>query len=504
MNKKVLLLFYPSTVPQGHQRFSMPYSLLYLERVVRDLDLEIIIISEDITPDYQQEIENYSDRLLFACVSTITGHQLKGAIKFSKFVRNNYNHAKIIWGGWHPSVLPLETIKEDYIDFVISGQGELAFRELIEALLKQQDHTEIKGLFYKKDKRIFSKPRDNFYDNTVLPPINIDLIDVSKYVVSGTLVYFASHGCVYECGFCAMSTMYKKKWFPKPVEVVVKELTYLKSKTGFKYINFQDDNFFVNKKHTISLCEALIEANLDFEFIPSGHAKNLLTYTDEDFKTIFKAGCRKVYIGAESGSQEVLDLINKKETIEDNFAVLKLLKKHAIITVFSTMVCLPSNPETDLNQTLDMIRKAKLIDSRLEILIFYYTPFPQTPLYETALKNGFIPPSNLDEWSYYTMFNSHLPWHKKHFKKRLEYFYNYYFPFYNKSIVQIAPNELKSKVRIFQKLFLSLNRWRFKKNFFHCPFEAIAMLYFVKRYNKKNNARFCFSETWSFFENRYF
>ena len=504
MSRKVLILFYPSTVPEDHQRFSMPYALLYLERVVRDLDLEIKIIDEDITPDYQLDIENYGDRLMFAGISTMTGHQIKGAIKFSKFLKENYSHVKIIWGGWHPSVLPDETINEDFIDFVISGQGEFAFRELIIALLKQQDYSDIKGLYYKKNNLIFSSPRDSFYDITLLPPINFDLIDVRKYVVSDTLVYFASHGCVYECGFCAMSTIYKKKWFPKPVEVVVKELTYLKSKTGFKYINFQDDNFFVNKKFTLSLCEAIIEAGLDFKFITSGHAKNLLTFADDDFKTIYKAGCRKIYIGAESGSQEVLDLINKKETVEDNFSVLKLLKKHKIITVFSTMVCLPSNPQKDLNLTLNMIRKAKLIDPLLEILIFYYTPFPQTPLYEMALKNGFVSPTTPEEWSNYTMFNSRLPWHRKYFKKRLEYFYNYYFPFYNKSIEQIAPNELKSTVRIFQKLFFKLNRWRFKNNFFQFPFEAGAMLFFVNRYNKKNNMRFCFSETWSFFENRYF
>ena len=234
------------------------------------------------------------------------------------------------------------------------------------------------------------------------------------------------------------------------------------------------------------------------------NAKNLLAYTDVDLEIIYKAGCRKIYVGAESGSQEVLDIINKKETVEENFAVAQSLRRHHITTVFSTMVCLPMNPEKDLKLTLNMIRKAKLLDEQLEILIFYYTPFPQTPLYNLALTSGFIPPPTLEAWSNYTMFNSDLVWHKKHFKHRLEYYYNYFFPFYNKSIVEIAPPELKSVVKLFLNTFFKLNRWRFRSNFFYFPFEARLMLFFVRRYNKKHNTRFCFSGTWSFYENRYF
>ena len=505
MDKKALILFYPSTVPEGHSRFSMPYALLYLERVLRDLDLEVIIIDEDIIPDYKKEIESRCKTIDFVGVSTMTGHQIKGAVNFSKYIRKNHIDAKIVWGGWHPTVLPEQTLKENYIDFVVHGQGELAFRELIVALIKgQEDFSELKGLAYKANGKLIINQREKFYNTNNLPLVNFDLIDVRKYLVSDTLVYFASHGCVYECGFCAMSTMYKKNWFPKPVELVINDLAYLKSKSNFKYINFQDDNFFVNREFTLSLCEAIIKADLNFEFITSGHAKNLLNYTDEDFETIYKAGCRKVYIGAESGSQEVLNLINKKETIEDNFAVVQRLKKNHITTVFSTMVCLPLHPESDLKLTLNMIKKAKLSDDNLEILIFYYTPFPQTPLYNLALEKGFIPPSDLEAWSDYSMFNPCIFWHKKCFKRDLEFFYNYYFPFYNKSVIEITPPELKNIVRLFLKTFFILNRWRFRNNFFYFPFEAYLMLYFVKRYNIKHKTRFCFSGTWSFFENRYF
>jgi len=252
------------------------------------------------------------------------------------------------------------------------------------------------------------------------------------------------------------------------------------------------------------LCNAIINRGLNFEFITSAHARNILTYTDNELELIYKAGCRKVYIGAESGSQKVLDLINKKETVEDNFEVINRLKKHNIITVFSTMVALPTEPEKDLKLTLDMLRKGKLLASNLEVLIFYYTPFPETPLYKLALKKGFIPPKNTYEWSFYTMFSPNIPWHKKYFKKRLEYFYNYFFPFYNKEIINITPKELKKTTSLFLNLFWKLNRWRFRKNFFSLPFEAQLMLYFVKRYNQKYKQRFCFSGTWSFFENRYF
>ncbi len=504
MSNPALILFYPATVPENHPRFSMPYALLYLERMLRDMDIQVLIIDEDITPDYNSTIEAISNNLLFVGVSCMTGQQLKGGIHFSKYIRTRFPEVKIIWGGWHASVLTEQTLNEDYIDYIIHGQGEWAFKELIENLLSNTDVNQIKGVAYKANNKIFINPRDTFKSTEDLPPVNYDLLDLNKYVVADTLVYFASHGCVYACGFCAMSTMYKKKWFPKSVQNIISELKYLQAKTHFKYINFQDDNFFVSRPFTLSLCNAIIGSGLQFDFITSAHARNILMYSDEELSLMYKAGLRKVYIGAESGSQKVLDLINKKETVEDNFDVLKKLKKHQISTVFSTMVALPLEPKNDLKMTLNMLRQGKLIDEKLEALIFYYTPFPETPMYDMALNHGFKPPENLEEWSTYTMFNTEICWHKKYFRKKLEYFYNYYFPFYNKEIIQISPSELKKTTSFFLKLFWKLNRWRFRYNYFLFPFEAKLMLYMVKQYNKKYKQRFCFSATWSFFENRYF
>ncbi|OQA01911.1 MAG: Radical SAM superfamily protein [Bacteroidetes bacterium ADurb.Bin408] len=504
MLKPTIILFYPATVPENHQRFSMPYALLYLERAIRDLNINVVIIDEDISPDYKNTITQYAETLLMVGVSCMTGRQLKGGIAFSQYIRDLFPHVSIVWGGWHPSVLPEETLRENFIDFVVHGQGEMPFRDLVLAIINKWSFSSIKGLAYKINGKIHINDRLPYSATKHLPAVNFDLIDINKYLCDGTLVYFASHGCIYECGFCAMSTQYKKKWFPKDITQIIDELIWLQGKTGFKWLNFQDDNFFVNRSFTVSLCKAIIDSGLKFEFVTSGHARNVLMFSDSDINLLYKAGCRKVYIGAESGSQKVLDLINKKDTVEDNFAVLKTLKKHQIITVFSTMVALPETPVEDVKMTLNMLRKGKLIDKDLETLIFYYTPFPETPLYALALAHGFKPPQNTAGWSNYTMFNTEIPWHKKHFRKKLEYFYNYYFPFYNKQVLNLAPDELKMYVRVFLSLFGRLNRWRFKLNFFIFPFEARLMLYFVKRYNRTYGKRFCFSGTWSFYENRYF
>lgn len=504
MPQPVLILFYPATVPENHPRFSMPYALLYLERAIRDLKIDVVIVDEDITPDYKTVLAQHAENLFMVGVSCMTGRQLQGGIAFSQHIRASFPQVSIVWGGWHTSVLPEETLNEDYVDFVIHGQGEMPFRELITAVINKDDFSSVKGLGYKANGDIRINPRLPYADTALLPAVNYGLIDVSKYLCDSTLVYFASHGCVYECGFCAMSTMYKKKWFPKPVEVIINDLQNLHNRTQFKCINFQDDNFFVNRSFTLLVCRAIIDCGLKFEFITSAHARNVLMFSDEDLNLLYKAGCRKVYIGAESGSQKVLDVINKKETVEDNYAVLQKLKKHRIVTVFSTMVALPGAPEEDLKMTINMLCKGKLIDENLEALVFYYTPFPETPLYATALAYGFKPPQNTDGWSTYTMFSSDMPWHKNRFKKELECFYNYYFPFFNKMVISWAPDELKKITRLFVVLFGRINRWRFKNNFFYFPFEAYLMLRMVKRYNKKYGKRFCFSGTWSFYENRYF
>lgn len=129
--KNVVILFFANPSPGDSSQYRVPYSLLYLERALRDLRLEIILLDRQVQPDDSKLLDEKCDRLLLVGVSTRTGEQISGGIAFSKKVRQ-CSDATIVWGGWHPTRLPEQTLQEPFIDFVVVGQGERPLRLLIE------------------------------------------------------------------------------------------------------------------------------------------------------------------------------------------------------------------------------------------------------------------------------------------------------------------------------------------------------------------------------------
>jgi len=119
--------------PGDSTQARVPYSLLYLERALRNAGVDVVLLDQQQQPDYSTILAALSDRLLLAGVSSLTGEQIYGGIAFSKKVRENCD-ASIVWGGWHPTLLPEQTLQEPYIDYVVVGQGERPLRELVERL----------------------------------------------------------------------------------------------------------------------------------------------------------------------------------------------------------------------------------------------------------------------------------------------------------------------------------------------------------------------------------
>src|SRR3974377_1668434 len=147
--KDLVLLFYPNPSPGDASQYRVPYSLLYLERAIRDLGVNILLLDEQLQPDYKTILDANYDRLLLVGVSSLTGDQIQGGIAFSKLVRGK-GVVPIVWGGSHPTLLPEETLQESFIDFVVVGQGERPLRELVRCLRDGCDFTAIPSLAFKQ------------------------------------------------------------------------------------------------------------------------------------------------------------------------------------------------------------------------------------------------------------------------------------------------------------------------------------------------------------------
>lgn len=424
----------------------LPLSLLAISSMLPKEDYEIKIIKARADCDYKQEVLDSAEGALALCISCLTGYPIKEALETSKLVKERYPDIKVIWGGWHASIMPKEVLKKPFIDIVCRGQRE---RTLCNAVEKLKDGKSLKGVLgisYKEGESIIENPDRPFEDMNNFPSLPYDMIDAEKYIMkteigSRTVNLITSQGCPHRCGFCVEPLIYKRRWFALSAERVVDDIEYFYRKHNIDSVFFNDSNFFVDENRVRRICEEIVRRNIKIKWgMANGRTKQLLGYSSNTWDLMAKTGCKSILIGAESGSQEMLDLIKKYTSVDDTIEIAKTSKKHGIKIYFSFMVGLPpTRPnknkqeledavKSEVDATLATVDRIYSIDRHHITYLFLYTPYPGTPLYELSLKNGFVPPQDLEEWSRFELNFNNTPWVPAKYVKLVEYLQNYIFP----------------------------------------------------------------------------
>ena len=483
-----VVLFFPIPWRGGKDVGRTPYSVLYAARVLTN-DYDVEIIDERFITDVGKCLEKEVNGALIFGVSSMTGSQIKGGIEASKIIRNRFPEIPIVWGGWHPSIMPVQTSESPMVDIVVRGQGELTLPKLLERLRNGDKIKDVEGITFTDKSEIIDNGQPAPRSIDEFPPINYSLIDMNRYIYKGdigdrTTGFFASIGCPYRCTFCSVSKIYKGVWLRRTPEQVIKELIFIKENYKIDAVTFDDDNFFVNKSYVTSFCEEMVNKKVNLLWDCAAHSAHFMKFFGNDdnlMKMIFKSGCRQIYIGAESGSDNVLKIINKKAIVNDTYRFVATLEKYHIRPLLSTIVGFPLDAENDFNQTIDMIAKCKGLVEDLKARIFLYTPYPGTPLYETAIKNGMYEPRTLEEWSLHTLRNFKSPWVTDKQRKELNYFINFYFLFSSKNF-----GKKSIKVKLLWYFFYPLCRIRIRYRCFIFPFDAAIFFFILKSYKWYN------------------
>jgi len=488
MENQTILLFFPR-VNTDNTRF-MPFSVLHLERMIRDIGFNIVLLDEQINGSCHDVIEAHAGRLFMAVTTAATGYQIKGAVDFTRKVKEVCPAAHTLWCGWHTSLMPELTLKEPNIDFVISGQAEMPFKELVGALASNTSYENIAGLGFKKEGLLHTNPQGEFIDINTFPDIDYSLIEPEKYIFTNSfskrcITYFASHGCPFRCGFCSLATVFCGKWYPKTIDGIIKDIKTLKERAGLDGISFWDDNFFTRRDFSLALAQAFIDNRIDLKWECCTHAglfnKN---FTATDVELFHKSGLRQIFTGAESGDDDILKLVGKHILKEDNFTFVRKLKPTGIVPVFLIIVCFPVDPDKDLRETLDMIRKAKLLNPKLKIRLHIFVPAPRTKMFEIALEKGLYMPEKLEDYSYF-LYRFKPPWIKKDYRWALETFVNFYLPLANPGLYKEAPTTgLKALTLLLSIFCYPVVYLRFRFNFFAIPVGAYVFISLLRLFNK--------------------
>jgi anaerobic magnesium-protoporphyrin IX monomethyl ester cyclase len=329
------------------------------------------------------------------------------AIEMAETVKGIDHEIKVIFGGTHATVLPEATFgMSDSVDFIVRHEGEYAFLNLINALEKGADYgslKEIKGISFRAEGKIVNTPNAPLVmdlDEIPFPALHLFPVDEYKYFGSKKEIYslISSRGCPYSCAFCASSII--KKWRGRSAKNIVDEMEYARERFGYKGFAFMDDLAAFKRDRIFDICNEMRERNLDFAWGITARVDNL----DREMLTQMKdTNCRLVFLGVESGSQEILDGMKKEITLEQIRKAFKWTNELKMDSIASVTLGFPGETRESIEQTAKFVIK---LDPGV-LVISAATPYPGTPYFQKTMEEGLLPRdlSKID-WRDFTMYDA--------------------------------------------------------------------------------------------------
>lgn len=378
----------------GNPPAYLAYGILWIAGLLRKEGFSISILDRNVDNRELKEIL-VSQRPKVIGISCLTGPVIDDAIFVSQAIRALLNDAVIVWGGIHPTIFPSHVLKQTYVDYVIKGEGEFPFLELVQYILSGQGSPgQIRNLGYKRGKELVLNENRDFIDLNILPNPVWDLVDIKKYIQQKfyshrVITLNTSRGCPWRCDFCYNQAVNKRRWRGMRAEKIVEHMEYLESHYDIKGFQFYDDEFDVNEKRVIQMCDILIKKNKKYTF---GHFSRVNHISLERLKIEKEAGLRFIEFGVESGSDRMLKFIEKDQTVEmirNAFALCRLAKVKAGALF---MLGLPDETEEEVQQTKSLVDSLRAHQTIATI----FKPYPATKLYDYCVnRNIFKLPDEL-------------------------------------------------------------------------------------------------------------
>ena len=304
-------------------------------------------------------------------------------------IKKSRPETKIVLGGPHATIFPEQTLEEiSEIDYSVIGEGEITFCELVNAIDKKKHTTKIPGLAYRQSGKVkMTKPRALIQNIDELPKPARDLLPMRTYNPAPTYykklpsyIMLTSRGCPFQCAYC--SKIFGTQYRFHSIERIISEMEELIYKYRAKEIIFRDDTFTINKMHVVKLCQEIIRKGFHKKIKWTCMTRvNLVSY--ELLRLMNKAGCWSIHYGVESGSQRLLDIIQKGITLEQVRNAFRWTRKAGIETKAFFMLGLPTETR---EESLKTIKFTKELDPDW-IQVTITVPYPGTKLYEMTQKD---------------------------------------------------------------------------------------------------------------------
>ncbi len=333
--------------------------------------------------DCKKELYKIKPDLIGITAVTFT---IVDALKAASGAKKILPQVKICLGGWHTKYYPKETLLQEPVDFVVTGEGEITFSELVSHISKalpENELSDIKGLGFKKNGNPFiNPPRPLIEDLDSLPYPDWNLMDIKKYshVLSESDVNLpveTSRGCPFKCIFCDQR---KSRFRSRTAQSIISELKHLNN-IGVYSVFFTDDQFTTNKNRAVEICKGIIGNEIRLSFKISARVNSV---DDELMGWLKKAGCSNINFGVESSKQKFRDYLEKGITNEQIEKAFSLCRKYGINSFAYVMIGIPGQTRQDIMDDLKFLRKIKADYASFSVC----SPYPRTKMYEMMLEKG--------------------------------------------------------------------------------------------------------------------
>lgn len=412
---RVLLMMPPVTVHKPdpkRPRPNVPLGLAYLAAYLERSGHEVRVL--DALAQGIQRVEEGKDWLRFglgehdisecltgfqpdvvgiSCMFTV---QAGDSHRCAEIAKKALPGAPVVFGGAHASAAPHLVLRDNNVDIVVRGEGEITFAELVERIGARRNLDDVVGTSVRGgDGSVRNNPpRPLITDLDSLPYPARHLLPMDVYLSQSDLEYgmrfpqlylSTSRGCSANCAFCSIRTIWGSGWRGRTAANVGEELELLVKTYGAREISFVDENMSVDRQRMSDICDEIVRRKLNIKWCTDSGV-GLWTMDPDLLKKMKKSGCYRIAFGLESGNPEVQKYIGKAIKLERAKSIVLCSNRLGMWTIASFVIGLPYEKE---DQIRDTIRYA--IECGVDLALFYVLyPLPGTRAYEDLLKEGLI------------------------------------------------------------------------------------------------------------------
>jgi anaerobic magnesium-protoporphyrin IX monomethyl ester cyclase len=401
---------------------SPSFSLMALSAYLKKKGYQVELLLNSYT---DSELKHALEDCLAVGFSLYTGGS-RDAFRMAERIRAIRSEIPLVWGGYHPTLEAGQCLNNKFVDFIIRGQGELTLEELLEHLKDPEKIllNSIKGLSYKNIKvgKIYHNDNRLAVNINEFPSFDYSLYE-KVFKDSHRLTYITSRGCPFSCKFCCSASFNRShgmKFYQLSLDRVFSDLEFLTSAYHPEEIDILDDNFFIDPRRIKEFIEGYKKRGFRFKWTAFGRCRFFAEGEDEIIKDLKSIGLEKVFFGVESGSQRILDMVNKQMKTEDVLLALKKITKYGILGDFTFINGFPNESKSDVFKSLELRNNIKKISPKSSIRFFVYTPLPGTEIMDVCIQLGYEKPKKIADWQSYEYHSFKAPW----LSRSYQYFIN--------------------------------------------------------------------------------